>query len=188
MACPTIFLIQPRNTCPEMTLSTLGWLLPHQWATQTCPQIHLIGTNFFNWCFLFKMAIAWAKLTKTNQLCEALYSFSKLTRFPTLGPLVALHLLDYGLSKDLCVESCCDVEVDRPSNRWDYLNIKNTDFRQEPSVTVLWDAPPSSWLKQMQRPTAKHWMELRDSYGISGGRVKDSSGNRNSTEDKLSVN
>jgi hypothetical protein len=28
--------------------------------------------------------------------------------------------------------------------------------RQEHSVTVLWEAP-SSWLKQMQRPTAKHW-------------------------------
>ena len=38
--------------------------------------------------------------------------------------------------------------------------------RQEPSITVLWEAPPSSWLKQMQRPTAKHWMEgLRDLEG-----------------------
>ena len=29
-------------------------------------------------------------------------------------------------------------------------------WSQKPSITVLWDASPSSWLKQMQKPIDKH--------------------------------
>jgi hypothetical protein len=36
---------------------------------------------------------------------------------------------------------------------------------------ALWEAPHSSWLRQIQTPTAKQWMELGDSYGWTGGRT-----------------
>jgi hypothetical protein len=42
-------------------------------------------------------------------------------------------------------------------------------------------APPSSWLRQIQTPTAKQWMELEDSYERIGGRIIGSKGNRSST-------
>jgi len=45
-------------------------------------------------------------------------------------------------------------------------------YRQEPSITVLWEAPPNSLLKQLQIPTAKYWMELRDSHGRVRGRIE----------------
>jgi hypothetical protein len=34
----------------------------------------------------------------------------------------------------------------------------------------------------MQRPTAKYWIELVDSYGRVGGRIEDPQGIRNSQE------
>lgn len=43
--------------------------------------------------------------------------------------------------------------------------------RQEPSITDLWEAPPSSQWKQMQRPTAKE-MEPRDLTEL-GERLRD---------------
>jgi hypothetical protein len=38
-------------------------------------------------------------------------------------------------------------------------------YRQEPSIAILWESLPSSWLKEMQRYTAKYWMDVRVSYG-----------------------
>jgi hypothetical protein len=36
-------------------------------------------------------------------------------------------------------------------------------------------------LKQVQRPTAKNWIELQDSYEKAGGRMEGPEGDRNST-------
>jgi hypothetical protein len=33
--------------------------------------------------------------------------------------------------------------------------------RQEPSISVSWEASSSNWWKQMQRPTAKHQAEVK---------------------------
>ena len=41
--------------------------------------------------------------------------------------------------------------------------------------------PVAADLKQMQRPTGKHWTELRESYGRVGGRIEATGGVRNST-------
>lgn len=43
---------------------------------------------------------------------------------------------------------------------------------QEPSITVLWKALPSSRLKQTQISTAKHCMDPKDTYGRLGGRTE----------------
>ena len=53
--------------------------------------------------------------------------------------------------------------------------------RQWPSITVLWEASPNSWLKQIQRAIAKYWLELRGSYGRDRGRSEVTEGNRDST-------
>jgi hypothetical protein len=50
--------------------------------------------------------------------------------------------------------------------------------RQESSKPALWEAPPSSWLRQMQTPTAKQWVEPGDSYGRVGGRNEGLEGDR----------
>jgi hypothetical protein len=39
----------------------------------------------------------------------------------------------------------------------------------------------SSWLRQIQTPTAKQWIELEDSYGRTGERIVGPEGDRNST-------
>ena len=52
--------------------------------------------------------------------------------------------------------------------------------RQEHGITVLREAPLSNLLKQMQILTAKHWMEVRDSYGRFVGRTEGPEGDRNS--------
>jgi hypothetical protein len=59
--------------------------------------------------------------------------------------------------------------------------IKDSLLCLQSSITVLWEIPPSSWLKQMQRPTAKHWMQLRDFYGRFRERIDSPEGDRNST-------
>jgi hypothetical protein len=46
---------------------------------------------------------------------------------------------------------------------------------------LSWEAPPSSWLGQIQTPRAKQWMELGDAYGRTGGRTAGPEGDRNST-------
>jgi hypothetical protein len=48
--------------------------------------------------------------------------------------------------------------------------------RQENSITILWETLPSSWLKQMQRPT-----EHGQSYGRVGERIEGPRGERDST-------
>jgi hypothetical protein len=53
--------------------------------------------------------------------------------------------------------------------------------RQESSMAILWEALPSSWLRQMQTPTAKQWVELGSSYGRIEGRIVGPEGNKNST-------
>lgn len=45
----------------------------------------------------------------------------------------------------------------------------------------LWEAPSSSWLRQIQTPTGRQWMEFGDSYGRVGGRIMGTEGDRNST-------
>jgi hypothetical protein len=42
---------------------------------------------------------------------------------------------------------------------------------QEQSITVLREASPSSWMKQMLRPRAKHLMELGEPSRRVGGRT-----------------
>jgi hypothetical protein len=42
--------------------------------------------------------------------------------------------------------------------------------RQEPSMTVFWEASSRSWWRQMQRPTAKHQSEPGESCGRVGDR------------------
>lgn len=51
--------------------------------------------------------------------------------------------------------------------------------RQEPSMTVPWVAPPNGWLKQKQRSTAKHRVEVRDRFGRVGERIECPKGDRN---------
>lgn len=41
------------------------------------------------------------------------------------------------------------------------LMILCHSFREEPLITNPWENPSSIWLKEMDRPTAKYWMELR---------------------------
>jgi hypothetical protein len=61
------------------------------------------------------------------------------------------------------------------------LMILGYPCRQESSMAVLWEAPPSSWLREMQRPTAKQWMELGNSYRKIGGRIEGPKRDKNST-------
>ena len=53
--------------------------------------------------------------------------------------------------------------------------------KQEPSMAVLWEAPPSSWLWHIQTTTAKQWMELVELYGRIRGQIAGLKGDRNST-------
>jgi hypothetical protein len=53
--------------------------------------------------------------------------------------------------------------------------------RQQPNVAVLREAPPRNWLRQMQTPIAKQWMEHGDSYGRIRERIVDPKEDRNST-------
>ena len=53
--------------------------------------------------------------------------------------------------------------------------------RQEPSIAVLLEAPPSSQWKHMKKPTAKHWTELGESCGRSQGKIEGPKGDRNSS-------
>ena len=53
--------------------------------------------------------------------------------------------------------------------------------RQEPSITVLCEAPPRNKWKEMQRLTPKPYMELRQSYGRAEGRIKGFEEDRDST-------
>ena len=46
---------------------------------------------------------------------------------------------------------------------------------------ILWETPPSSWLRQTQTPTARQYMGLGDSYGRIGRRIVGPEGERNST-------
>jgi hypothetical protein len=46
--------------------------------------------------------------------------------------------------------------------------------RQKPSITVLWEAPSSSWQKQIQRSTVTHQAEFRESVEELGGRIEES--------------
>ena len=48
--------------------------------------------------------------------------------------------------------------------------------RPKPSVNVIKGASPSNCWKLMQRPTAKHWMELGESCGRGGGRTEKTRG------------
>ena len=50
--------------------------------------------------------------------------------------------------------------------------------RQGPRITVFWEAPLSSWQKQMHRPTT---IQLRESYKSVRGRIEESRGDRGST-------
>jgi hypothetical protein len=42
--------------------------------------------------------------------------------------------------------------------------------RQESSMAVLWESPPSCYLRGIQTPTVKQWMELGNSDGRVGGK------------------
>ena len=53
--------------------------------------------------------------------------------------------------------------------------------RQEPSITVLWKAPLSIQWKEKQRSTAKHQMELRESFRRIERRTGEPKEDRNST-------
>jgi len=54
--------------------------------------------------------------------------------------------------------------------------------RQEAGINVLWEAPLSSKLKQIQRPRSKHQSELQESYGRVRGMIKGPDENWDSTE------
>ena len=43
--------------------------------------------------------------------------------------------------------------------------------RVMPSPAVIREASPSNWWKQMQRPTVKHWVKLRESCWREWGRI-----------------
>jgi hypothetical protein len=80
-----------------------------------------------------------------------------------------------------------------PTNNWPnghksltLLMILCFACRQE--HVILWEASPSSWLRQIQTPTAKQWMELGDSYGLVGGRIAGPKGDRNSVGRPVSTN
>lgn len=53
-------------------------------------------------------------------------------------------------------------------------------YKQESSITVLWENPLSLWLKQMLRSTAKHWTEVWKSYRRVGRRIEVRERDRNS--------
>ena len=54
--------------------------------------------------------------------------------------------------------------------------------RQKPSISVSWEALPSSWLEQTQIPTAKHWTEVRVYYGRVSRMIEGPEAGGNSTE------
>ena len=54
-------------------------------------------------------------------------------------------------------------------------------YRQESSITVFWEDPPSSWLKQIQNPTAKDCSEHEESHGRVGESNEAPERERNST-------
>ena len=54
--------------------------------------------------------------------------------------------------------------------------------RQEPSIAALWESLPSSWLRQMQIPTDKHWTEFGNPCGRVRGRIEGPQGDGNPTE------
>jgi hypothetical protein len=53
--------------------------------------------------------------------------------------------------------------------------------RQEPSITVSWEASTSRGWRQMQRPTSKHHVELRESCGRMGDRREQAGGVKDTT-------
>lgn len=53
-------------------------------------------------------------------------------------------------------------------------------YRQEPSLTALLDATPISHWKEIQRPIAKHKLDLGEPCGRDGGRVEALEADRNS--------
>jgi hypothetical protein len=57
------------------------------------------------------------------------------------------------------------------------LMILSYAYRQKFSMGVLWEALPTSWLRQMQAPTAKLWMGLGDCYERTGDRIVTPKGN-----------
>jgi hypothetical protein len=54
-------------------------------------------------------------------------------------------------------------------------------YRQEFNITVFWEDPPSSWLKQIQSPTAKDCSEHEESHGRVGESIEAPERERNST-------
>ena len=60
--------------------------------------------------------------------------------------------------------------------------------RQDSSIATFWKAAPSNWLRKMQRPTVKHWVDIGDSYGRVGGRIEVPKRDINSVGEKKRVN
>lgn len=54
------------------------------------------------------------------------------------------------------------------------------------NMVVLCEVSSSSWLRRVQRPTAKEWMELGDSLHKSWGKDWDPNGIRTPLEDQQS--
>lgn len=61
------------------------------------------------------------------------------------------------------------------------LKILHYAYNQEPIITLLWEAPSTSWLKQMQRLIDKHWLELRESCWRVREKIEGCWEDRNST-------